>query len=80
MQGSFRCEKRRCSLGEKLDETGLCVRVSCGLGFEPGPLGNCLDLDECGSPGACSPGEQCVNTMGSYECLSTCELGLRLKR
>ena len=77
VQGSFRCEKKRCNIGEKLDETGLCVRLSCGLGFEPGPSGNCLDLDECASDSACAAGEQCVNTMGSYECLSTCELGLR---
>lgn len=26
----------------------------------------------------CPPGERCVNTMGSFECASQCELGLRL--
>ena len=36
------------------------------------------DIDECLSP-VCSPGEDCINTMGSYRCVSACELGFRLE-
>ena len=41
-QGSVRCEKKKCNIGEILDEEGLCMKLSCGTGFEPGPLGNCI--------------------------------------
>ena len=41
-QGSFRCEKKKCNIGEILDEEGLCMKLSCGTGFEAGPLGNCI--------------------------------------
>jgi fibulin 1/2 len=78
MQGSFRCEKKKCNIGEILDEEGLCMKLSCGTGFEAGPLGNCIDVDECYSGDACQPGERCINTMGSFECISMCEIGLRL--
>ena len=36
------------------------------------------DIDECSSPQVCSPGENCVNTMGSFQCVSACDLGFRL--
>ena len=36
------------------------------------------DIDECSSPQSCSPGENCVNTMGSFQCVSACDLGFRL--
>merc|ERR1740128_1378463 len=78
IKGSFRCEKKRCNIGEILDENGLCTRLNCGVGFEPGPSGNCMDDNECASQLSCQRGERCVNTMGSYECLSDCEIGLRL--
>ena len=42
IQGSFRCEKKRCNVGEILDEDGFCVQIKCSPGFEVGPLGNCL--------------------------------------
>lgn len=42
IQGSFRCEKKRCNVGEILDEEGFCVQIKCGAGFEVGPLGNCI--------------------------------------
>ena len=41
-QGSFRCEKKRCNLGEILDEEGYCIRLECGAGFEPDPSGSCI--------------------------------------
>ena len=42
MQGSFRCEKKRCNAGEILDDEGYCIRLECGTGFEPGPSGSCI--------------------------------------
>ena len=36
------------------------------------------DIDECSSAQICSPGENCVNTMGSFQCISACDLGFRL--
>ena len=42
IQGSFRCEKKRCNAGEILDDEGYCIRLECGTGFEPGPSGSCI--------------------------------------
>jgi len=62
IQGSFRCERKRCNVGEILDQaTGYCTRLACGAGFEPGPNGHCVDVDECKDPYTCEPGERCVN-------------------
>merc|ERR1712192_217425 len=78
IQGSFRCERKQCNVGEMLDENGLCTRLASGAGFEPGPNGHCMDVDECRDPQSCKPGERCINRMGSFECQSTCGIGLRL--
>jgi len=78
IKGSFRCEKKRCNIGEILGRNGLCTPLNCGVGFEPGPLGNCMDIDECATPDTCNNGEKCINNMGSYNCLSMCERGLKL--
>ncbi|TRY72497.1 hypothetical protein TCAL_10380 [Tigriopus californicus] len=79
-QGSFRCEKRRCNVGEILNEDGLCNILRCQTGFEPGPSGKCIDIDECDYNNACPRGERCHNTMGSYNCVSHCEMGMTLDR
>ena len=36
------------------------------------------DIDECATPDTCNNGEKCINNMGSYNCLSMCERGLKL--
>ena len=77
-QGSFRCARRRCNVGEILNENGLCSLLRCQTGFEPGPSGNCIDIDECADSNACALGQRCENTMGSFQCISQCELGLQL--
>ena len=41
-QGSFRCEKKRCNLGEVIDEEGYCVKLECGTGFKPSQSGVCI--------------------------------------
>ena len=72
------CEKRKCNIGEILSENGLCTPLRCQTGFEAGTSGNCIDVDECEYENACPPGKRCENTMGSYECVSQCEIGLQL--
>ncbi|QQP35826.1 Fibrillin-2, partial [Caligus rogercresseyi] len=48
IQGSFRCEKRRCDLGRNPLRRRWDLRtLFCQKGFIPGPSGNCLDVDEC---------------------------------
>ncbi len=75
----IRCEKRKCNLGEILNDDGLCSVVRCQNGFEPGPSGSCVDIDECRDyDNMCRVGETCENTMGSYRCVGQCELGLRV--
>ncbi|XP_008553599.1 fibrillin-1 [Microplitis demolitor] len=47
--------------------------ISCPRGFESGPSGQCIDIDECygpSNPCARSPLQRCVNTVGSYRCVS----------
>ena len=76
-----RCEKRRCNIGEILTEEGLCSVLRCQSGFEPGPSGTCVDVDECADDydgGACGAGQRCENTLGSFRCVGECELGLRM--
>ncbi|XP_011314655.1 fibrillin-2 [Fopius arisanus] len=46
---------------------------SCPRGFSPGVGGQCIDIDECSlgvNPCSQSSLQQCVNTMGSYRCVS----------
>ncbi|KAK0170128.1 hypothetical protein PV328_010728 [Microctonus aethiopoides] len=48
--------------------------INCPRGFEPGASGQCIDIDECKygptNPCARSPLQRCVNTLGSYQCVS----------
>jgi fibulin 1/2 len=78
-QGSFRCDRRECDLGEVLNEAnGHCEAVVCQSGFVPGPQGDCEDIDECRSNPCRSNTEKCMNRLGSYVCLTVCANGLQL--
>ncbi|XP_049782104.1 fibulin-1-like isoform X2 [Schistocerca cancellata] len=68
--GSFRCEKKRCGDKEILLKTGECRSVVCNPGYEIGPQGRCVDINECENPGACKRNQRCVNEMGSYRCVN----------
>ena len=53
--------------------TGRCQKINCESGFEPGPSGQCIDIDECENNNPCNPySEECRNTLGSFECLTVC--------
>ncbi|CAG7729741.1 unnamed protein product [Allacma fusca] len=73
--GSFRCERasRQCPSGLALAPNGEC-RPACTSGYHFNQRGDCLDIDECkpqaGVRSVCSPTQQCVNTQGSYQCIS----------
>ena len=80
-QGSFRCEKKRCSTGQVLDDNGQCKDVQCQPGYELDDSGNCVDINECEDSvtGPCfSSTEDCQNTPGSYKCISRCLTGMEL--
>ncbi|CAB4064149.1 FBLN1_2 [Lepeophtheirus salmonis] len=77
IQGSFRCEKRRCDIGEILNDEGTCAPIQCQIGFVPGSSGSCVDVDEC-EMDLCFRGQSCENTMGSFRCTNQCSMGLRL--
>ena len=64
-RGSFRCEKKKCNVGEVLSKDGACVPLTCRPGFEPGPFSVCQDIDECRT-NPCSSLEQCENTPGTF--------------
>ncbi|XP_055369679.1 latent-transforming growth factor beta-binding protein 1-like [Betta splendens] len=71
-------------LGACLD--GRCVNTDgsfqcqCDTGFTTNPEKTaCLDVDECVSSGGSICGSQrCENTIGSFRCLRSCELGYRV--
>ena len=66
-------------MGEILNpEDGLCSILRCQTGFEPSESGSCVDIDECDYENACERGSVCENTMGSYECVSQCQIGLQV--
>ncbi|XP_063990855.1 fibrillin-2-like [Diachasmimorpha longicaudata] len=57
---------------------------TCPRGFFQGGRGECVDIDECtqgpSNPCSSSPLQQCINTIGSYQCLSSviCGAGFTL--
>lgn len=57
-------------IGSRIDT----VPRSCPRGFTRGSSNQCIDIDECqyGRPNPCSrvPMSRCVNTLGSYQCVS----------
>ena len=77
-QGSFRCDRKKCNRGEQLnEETGHCQPIICQAGFQAGPRGQCVDVDEC-ADNPCLMDHHCRNTLGSFECVRQCSDGLRL--
>uniref|UniRef100_A0A671TUS3 Latent-transforming growth factor beta-binding protein 4 n=1 Tax=Sparus aurata TaxID=8175 RepID=A0A671TUS3_SPAAU len=68
------CQQNPCSNG-RCDNTPGSYRCVCRLGYRLS--GNtCTDVDECAEPSQC-PGQMCVNSVGSYRCMS-CRPGYTL--
>ncbi|XP_059187069.1 latent-transforming growth factor beta-binding protein 4 isoform X2 [Centropristis striata] len=68
------CRQAPCSNG-RCENTPGSFQCVCRYGFK---LQNntCTDVDECAEPSQC-PGQKCVNTVGSYRCVS-CQPGYTL--
>ncbi|XP_015781085.1 fibulin-1-like [Tetranychus urticae] len=75
--GTYRCTRIACPPGQNLQPDGTCQSIQCPNGFERNSLGTCEDIDECLIPERCPPGHTCVNLVGTYQCRSVCESGLR---
>ncbi|XP_069578756.1 latent-transforming growth factor beta-binding protein 4 [Brachyistius frenatus] len=68
------CQQNPCSNG-RCDNMPGSYRCVCRLGYRL--TGNtCTDVDECDDPLQC-PGQECINTQGSYRCRS-CQPGYGL--
>uniref|UniRef100_A0A3B5B9V6 Latent-transforming growth factor beta-binding protein 4-like n=1 Tax=Stegastes partitus TaxID=144197 RepID=A0A3B5B9V6_9TELE len=65
--GSYRCV---CRHGYKLQNNTCTVRLTVSTRFQS------LYVDECAEPSQC-PGQMCVNSVGSYRCVS-CQRGYTL--
>jgi CUB/sushi domain-containing protein len=49
-------------------DTLSSISAECSSGFEVGPSGKCIDIDECATKnGGCS--HTCQNTLGGADCL-----------
>lgn len=62
-------------------QTMTSVKVkNCLPGFVMGSDGNCDDIDECQIPTSCMRHQKCVNTVGSYYCLTliNCKPGFKI--
>ncbi|XP_063287155.1 latent-transforming growth factor beta-binding protein 4 isoform X2 [Pelobates fuscus] len=58
---------RLCGSG-RCQNTPGSYRCSCLLGYRMTPQGSdCIDINECENPAVCI-GQECVNTLGSFEC------------
>lgn len=75
--GSFFCAKKGCPFGLHMLHNGTCAQVDCGQGMQYNDDEmRCEDYNEClRSP--CLPSQECINTHGSFECVSrnTCGQG-----
>ncbi|XP_047191424.1 latent-transforming growth factor beta-binding protein 4 isoform X2 [Scophthalmus maximus] len=68
------CQLNPCRSG-RCDNTPGSYRCVCRLGYRL--IGNtCTDVDECDDPLQC-PGQECINSQGSYRCAS-CQPGYDL--
>ncbi|XP_016107162.1 latent-transforming growth factor beta-binding protein 4-like [Sinocyclocheilus grahami] len=73
------CESRPqvCGSGRCIDLPGGRHTCVCNTGYILNPQqGHCQDIDECVDPLRC-PGQECVNSQGSYRCVS-CKPGFDL--
>ncbi|XP_020288632.1 fibrillin-3-like isoform X2 [Pseudomyrmex gracilis] len=83
--GSYRCDRIPRSSTSQPRSSPITMRTTmtttsltptnpwtnCTNGFEPGSGGKCMDIDECQrTPNPCRFAQKCVNTMGSYRCVS----------
>ncbi|KFM82523.1 hypothetical protein X975_05963, partial [Stegodyphus mimosarum] len=81
--GRSRCDTNNpCS--QRCEDIGDQVLCSCNPGYRLGAdLASCEDVNECVSKDACvTPGDECVNTPGSYICIpgnQPCKPGFRLQ-
>ncbi|KAK6176086.1 hypothetical protein SNE40_014439 [Patella caerulea] len=77
VQGSFKCEVKQCAEGSRFNTaTGECDRVQCARGLRPDRIGNCIDINECKEyTTVCNKYQQCINTIGSYQCRSLINCG-----
>ncbi|XP_050414607.1 fibulin-1 isoform X2 [Patella vulgata] len=77
VQGSFKCEVKQCAEGSRFNTaTGECDRVQCARGLRPDRIGNCIDINECNEyTTVCNKYQQCINTIGSYQCRSLINCG-----
>ncbi|KAG7224436.1 hypothetical protein INR49_015066 [Caranx melampygus] len=68
------CRQAPCSNGH-CENTPGSYRCVCHHGYKL-QNNNCTDVDECAEPSQC-PGQMCVNSVGSYRCVS-CQPGFTL--
>ncbi|PNF34447.1 Fibulin-1 [Cryptotermes secundus] len=73
--GSFRCERKHCDDKKVLLSNGECKAVECPTGYEASQQGQCIDINECQRNNPCRRNQRCLNTAGSYRCISYLNCG-----
>lgn len=64
------CSMNNGGCQQSCQNTAGSYYCECDNGFELSPNGmNCLDVDECQGSQVCTPGTECVNVYGTFECL-----------
>lgn len=61
------CESMSCGPNAHCMIVNRVAQCLCSEGFAGGPLGGCIDINECAG-NACPSGAVCTNTPGSYTC------------
>lgn len=56
-----------CGTNERCQDTDRFAKCVCIPGYA-GPIGNCVDIDECAIGSVCAPNATCTNLPGSYTC------------